>query len=132
MDLRALRENGEPERVTANRASSDLFKVLGVQPVVGRAFTTAEEPMGHPVVILSYGLWQRRYGGDRGVLGQSLNLDRRPHTIIGVMPQSFVFPLPGMSQGPAADLWVPLALTKEELSDVGDSFDFTVLAKLEA
>jgi len=125
-----LSGSGEPERVTANRASSDLFKVLGVQPVVGRAFTTAEEPMGHPVVILSYGLWQRRYGGDRGVLGQSLNLDRRPHTIIGVMPQSFVFPLPGMSQGPAADLWVPLALTKEELSDVGDSFDFTVLAKL--
>lgn len=120
----------EPERITANRAGSDLFQVLGVQPILGRVFSAEEEPPGHPVTILSYGLWQRRFGGDRGILGRSVNLDRRPYTIIGVMPQSFVFPLPGMLQGPAADLWVPLALTKEELSDVGDSFDFTVLAKL--
>jgi predicted permease len=120
----------EPERITADRTGSDLFNVLGVQPVLGRVFTAEEEPSGHHVVVLSYGLWQRRFGGDRSILGQSLNLDRQPYTVIGVMPQNFVFPLPGMSQGPAADLWVPLALTKEELSDVGDSFDFTVLAKL--
>jgi len=85
---------------------------------MGRVFTAEEEPPGHTVVVLSYGLWQRRFGGDRGILGHILNLDRQAYTIIGVMPQSFVFPLPGMSQGPSADVWVPLALTKEELSDV--------------
>ena len=120
----------EPERVTANRAGSELFHVLGVQPALGRTFTSNEEPPGHQVVVLSYGLWQRQFAGDRSVLGQTINLDRKPYTIIGVMPQSFVFPLPGMSQGASADLWVPLALTEEELADVGDNFTFTVVAKL--
>ncbi len=122
----------DPERVTANRASSDLFKVLGVEPFIGRAFTVQEEPPGHHVVLLSYQLWQSRFGGDRGILGHTVSLDRKPYTIIGVMPKSFVFPLPGMQQGPAADLWVPLALTKEELSGVGDSFDYSVLAKVKS
>jgi len=121
---------GEPQRVTANRVSSALFDVLGVQPVLGRAFSPEEEPDGHPVTILSYGLWQRRFGGDPAVLGQTINLDRKPYTIVGVMPQSFVFPLPGMQQGVVADLWVPLGLTKEELSDIGDDFSYSVIGKL--
>ena len=120
---------GEPQRVTADRISSSLFGVLGVQPAAGRGFTTEEEQSGHHVVILSYGLWQRRFGGAQSVLGQTVSLDRMPYTIVGVMPQSFVFPLPGMEQGLVADLWVPLSLTKEELSDVGDNFTYTVIAK---
>jgi predicted permease len=125
-----LSGTGEPERVTVNRASTDLFNVLGVQPMIGRAFTPEEEPAGHQVAILSYGMWQRRFGGSRDILGHSIDLDRKPYTIVGIMPQSFVFPLPGMLQGPAADLWVPLGLTKDELADVGDSFDYTVIGKL--
>ena len=125
-----LSGSGEPERVTANRASSDLFPVLGAQPILGRNFSAEEELPGHSVVVLSYKLWQRRFGGSPAVLGQTVNLDREPHTIIGVMPQSFVFPLPGMGQGPAADLWVPLALSKEELSDFGDNFSWSVVARL--
>jgi predicted permease len=121
---------GEPARVTANRISSDLFGVLGVQPVVGRAFEPREEQFGHQVVILSYGFWQRQFGGEHNILGQTFNLDRKPYTIIGVMPQSFVFPLPGMLQGVAADLWVPLGLSKEELADFGDNFSYTVVGKL--
>jgi predicted permease len=120
----------EPERVTADRVGSDLFGVLGVQPIAGRAFTREEEAAGHQVVILTYGIWQRRFGGQSTILGQTVNLDRKPYTIVGVMPQSFVFPLPGMSQGPSADLLVPLGLTKEELSDVADSFDYSVVARL--
>jgi predicted permease len=125
-----LSGSGEPERVTANRVSSELFPVLGVQPVLGRGFTAEEELPGHPVTVISYGLWQRRFAGSRDVLGRTVNLDRKPYTIIGVMPQSFVFPLPGMAQGAAADLWVPLALSNEELSDFGDNFDWTVVARL--
>lgn len=120
----------EPQRVVANRTSSDLFKVLGVQPLLGRGFTAEEEPAGHHVVILSYRLWQSRFGGDRKILGRTVDLDRLPYTIVGVMPQTFVFPLPGMATGPAAAIWVPLALTKDELRDIGDNFDFTVFAKL--
>jgi predicted permease len=125
-----LSGKGEPEQTVANRASSDLFRVLGVRPTLGREFTRDEEPAGNQVVILSYGLWRRRFAANPNILGQTLNLDRRPYTIIGVMPQNFVFPLPGMSQGIPADLWVPLGLTKEELEDVGDSFDYGVVAKL--
>ena len=121
---------GEPARVTADRISSNLFDVLGVQPVVGRAFEPQEDQFGHQVVILSYGFWQRQFGGQHNILGQTLNLDRKPYTIIGVMPQSFVFPLPGMLQGVSADLWVPLGLSKEELADFGDNFSYTVVGKL--
>jgi len=120
---------GEPTRVTANRISSDLFDVLGVQPAVGRVFEPQEEQFGHPVVILSYGFWQRQFGGQYNILGQTLNLDRKLYTIVGVMPQSLVFPLPGMLQGVAADLWVPLGLSKEELADFGDNFSYTVVGK---
>jgi putative ABC transport system permease protein len=123
---------GKPQRVTADRISSDLFDVLGVQPIVGRVFTPEEELAGHSVVILSYGLWQRRLGGQSAVLGQTVNLDRKPFTIVGVMPQSFILPLPGMAQGVAAELWVPLGLTKAELEDVGDNFDYTVVARLKS
>jgi len=125
-----LSGNAEPQRVTADRVGSDLFPVLGVQPVIGRSFRAEEELAGHPVTILSYGLWQRRFGGNPDVLGQTLNLDRKPYTIIGVMPKSFIFPLPGLSQGAAADLWVPLALSNEELADIGDNFSWTVVARL--
>jgi predicted permease len=121
---------GEPARVTANRVSSNLFEVLGVQPVVGRTFEPQEEQYGHQVVILSYGFWQRQFGGQHNILGETLNLDRKSYTIVGVMPQSFVFPLPGMMQGVTADLWVPLGLSKEELADFGDNFSYTVVGKL--
>jgi predicted permease len=125
-----LSGKGEPERVAANRAGSDLFRTLGVQPTIGRSFTAEEEWAGHPVAVLSHGIWQRLFGGDRSVIGKTVSLDRQPYTIIGVMPQGFVFPLAGMSQGNAVDLWVPLALSKEELDDFGDNFSFGVVGKL--
>ena len=125
-----LSGKSEPQRVTADRISSDLFDVLGVQPLAGRVFSPQEEQFGHQVVILGYGLWQRQFGGQQNILGQTVNLDRKPYTIVGVMPQSFVFPLPGMLQGVSADLWVPLGLSKEELADFGDNFSYTVVGRL--
>ncbi len=125
-----LSGKSEPQRVTADRISSNLFDVLGVQPLAGRVFSPQEEEFGHQVVILSYGLWQRQFGGRQDILGQTVNLDRKPYAIVGVMPRSFVFPLPGMLQGVAADAWVPLGLTKEELADFGDNFSYTVVGRL--
>ena len=120
----------EPERVNADRVNANLFSLLGVQPVVGRTFTAEEDQPGRYVAILSYGLWQRRFGANPDVLGRTVMLDRQAYAVIGVMPRSFVFPLPGMNQGKAADLFVPMAFTHDELSDVGDNFNFSVLARL--
>ncbi len=98
-----LSGEGEPERIPAERVNAGLFSLLGVQPVVGRAFTADEDQPGHSLAILSYALWQRRFGARPDVVGRTVTLDRQPYTVIGVMPRSFVFPLRGMEQGDAAE-----------------------------
>ncbi|HET9307329.1 MAG TPA: ABC transporter permease [Candidatus Sulfotelmatobacter sp.] len=119
-----------PQRVVAERVNSNLFSVLGAEPAVGRTFTADEDQPGHLVAMLSYGIWQRRFGSDANILGQTITLDRRPYTVVGVMPQSFTFPLPGMAQGEPADVFVPMAFTHDELSTIGDNFNFSVMARL--
>ena len=119
-----------PQRVLAERVNANLFSVLGTEPAVGRAFTADEDQPGHRVAILSYGLWQRRFAADAHVIGQTISLDRQPYTVVGVMPQGFVFPLPGMMQGEPADVFVPMAFTHDELSAIGDNFNFSVMARL--
>lgn len=73
-----------PERVISGRVSASLFRVLGVQPILGRVFNDEEEERGDGVVVLSHALWQRAFGGDPVVLGRYLSLAQQPHTIIGV------------------------------------------------
>jgi putative ABC transport system permease protein len=119
-----------PQRVVAGRISASLFPLLGVAPAVGRTFTENEDQAGQLLAMLSYGLWQRRFGSDRSIVGQTITLNRRPYTVIGVMPRTFAFPLPGMSQGEPADVFVPMAFTHDELSSVGDNFNFGVMARL--
>jgi predicted permease len=122
---------GEPERVAAARVSSSLFPLLGVQPTLGRIFATDEDSPGHNVVLLSYGLWQRRYGSAPSILGQTIDLDRQPYTIIGVMPQNFEFPLRGTEDnGSPADLWVPMAFTPAELQGWGGSYFTSLVGRL--
>ena len=122
---------GEPERVVAARVSSPLFPLLGVQPMLGRIFTTDEDSPGHNVVLLSYGLWQRRYGSAPNILGQTVDLDRQPYTVAGVMPQNFEFPLRGPEDnGAPADLWVPMAVTAAELQDWGGAYFTSVVGRL--
>jgi putative ABC transport system permease protein len=103
-----LTGTGEPVRVVGGWATASLFSVLGVDPAIGRTFTEEEEEPGkNLVVVLSNGLWQRRYGGDPGIVGQPINLNGVDRTVIGIMPASFAFP------EKSTDLWIPLSLPPE-------------------
>ena len=122
---------GEPERITAARVSASIFPMLGVSPFIGRAYTDAEDKSRANVAVLSYGLWQRRYAADRSIVGRTIDLDRVPYTVLGVMPKKFVFPLAGPEDNNSpADVWVPMAFTNEELTHWGDMFNNSVLARL--
>ncbi len=104
--------NGEPEQVWEARASADFFQLLGVKPMLGRVFLPGEDQLGHDTVaVLSYRFWQRRFHGDRSVLGKSIVLDYQPYRIVGVLPPRFTI------FGTNADLevWVPLAFTHAQL-----------------
>jgi predicted permease len=105
-----------PEQAQAARFTAGVFPTLGVPPVLGRVFTAQEEDAHLPLAVISYALWIDRYHGDPRVLGRSIDLDRRNYTIIGVMPRNFEFPLQAghLNQ---AELWVPMSLTPDELSD---------------
>jgi putative ABC transport system permease protein len=97
--------NAEPELLQGAFVSEGTFEVLGVAPILGRTFTAEEDQPDHDlVVILGYSLWQRRFGGDPNVLGQTVLLNNRPRVVIGVMPRGFQFP-------EVAEAWGPLALT---------------------
>jgi predicted permease len=82
----------EPEQVMSVHASANLFPLLGVPPLLGRTFTADEEQQKARVVVLSHGLWQRRFGSSPGVLGQTLEIDGVSSQVIGVMPELFEFP----------------------------------------
>jgi len=95
----------EPERMIGGTASSGFLRVLGMQPAMGRFFTPAEDlPGGPAVAVLSHSLWKRRFGGHADVLGRTLTVGGRPHTIIGVMPARLA--LPGMF---TCEFWRPAA-----------------------
>jgi putative ABC transport system permease protein len=95
----------EPEQLQGAFVNQGLFEILGVAPILGRTFTADEDQPDHDlVVILSYGLWQRRFGGDPNIMGQTLMLNNRPRVVIGIMPKGFQFP-------EVAEAWGPLALT---------------------
>jgi len=96
-----------PEALDAVLASARLFQVLRVQPMLGRAFLPEEDQPGHDhVIILSYGLWDRRFGSDRAVIGRAINIDRQSYTVIGVMPAGFRFP-PDLPPSQSIDAWLP-------------------------
>jgi putative ABC transport system permease protein len=126
-----LSGNGEPERITGARVSANLFSLLGIQPILGRSFRSEEDRSGVAVAVLSYGLWQSKYGGSRDVIGRTVTLDRIPYTVVGIMPRDFRFPLPGpASNNQPADLWVPIAFTPSELEGWGNMFNSDVVARL--
>ena len=89
---RNLAGSDEPERVAAAKVSTEFFNILGVEPLLGRTIAPSEQgPKGERVLVISHGLWQRRFGGNSAVLGQKASLDDEPFTIIGVMPPNFRF-----------------------------------------
>ena len=94
---------GETERVLGASVSANLFPILGIRPLLGRNFLPEEERKGRDdVVLISYGLWRRRFGGDTSVVGKMISMDGRPHLLAGVMPPNFNFPDRG-------NFWMPFA-----------------------
>ena len=105
---------GDPAIVNATRMSGGVLPAVGVQPLLGRMFTQQEDEQRDQVLVLSYSTWQSRFQGDKGVIGKTILLDRKPYVVIGVMPQGFEFPLnPGHLN--RSELWVPMSLTAREL-----------------
>jgi len=99
-----LTGQGEPEQITGSAVSADMFRALQVPAFLGRWFSADEDrPNGNPAIVLSYGLWQRRFGSDPAVVGSAVTIDGRARTVVGVMPEGFTYP--GQTQA-----WVPLAI----------------------
>jgi predicted permease len=119
-----------PEQVNAARFTAGVFSTLGVSPILGRTFTQKEEEAHEPVAVISYGLWLNRYHRDPHVIGNSIVLNRKGYSIIGVMPRSFDFP-PADGYLDQAQLWVPMSLTADEVSDEHAGFwGYQIIARL--
>jgi putative ABC transport system permease protein len=113
----------EPERLQGFRVSPGFFEVLGINPAAGRSFAASEEQPGNDrSVVIGDGLWRRRFGGDRGVIGRQVLLDGEAYTVIGIAPAGFEFPV-------GSQVWAPLAFTPERAADRGRR-SLTVLGKL--
>ena len=117
-----------PEKVRASQCSWDLFQTLGVEPAMGRSFTaTDDQPSANATVLLSWGLWKRRFGGNPAVLNQTIHLDAKPYTVIGVMPSWFTYP------EQSVQLWTPVY--HEQFPDRWQQLDshmFVVIGRLKA
>jgi len=120
----------QPEEINAGRLNFAMFPTLGVQPILGRVFTLQEEDARQPVAVISYALWMNRFHRDPHVLGSSIVLDRKLYSVIGVMPRGFEFPLQ-FGRLYQAQVWVPLSLTPDELSDQHSGFwGYHMIARL--
>lgn len=114
----AITGGGEPEVVPGGVVTFNYFEVLGREPLYGRTFTPHEDtPGNNHVALLSYALWQRRYGGNPNIVGRSINLDSVPTTIVGIMPADFDFPDPAERANSSGhmQLWVPKGLDPQDL-----------------
>jgi predicted permease len=117
--------DGEPEMVIAHLVTPSFFEILHATPVRGRIFFESEAKAGNTrTAILSYGLWQKRFGGRDGIVGESITMNGEPYTVVGVMPESFDFP------NGEAKLWVPANLDGPPFSDHPDAHFLRVLGKL--
>src|SRR5688572_2748464 len=112
---------GEPEQLDARIVTANVFSLLGVKPALGRTFSPEEDQPGlHRVVVLSDGLWRRRFNSDPGIVGRNITLNAESFTVVGVMPPDFFFPV---REG---ELWRPWAMQPEEASGRGDHYVRTI------
>ncbi len=104
----------EPEQIRGARVTADFFAALGVNPILGRSLLPEDEkPGASRIVMLSQGLWQRRFNSDQNIIGKSVTLNGQSYEVAAVMPASFRFTIPGIFRAPA-ELWVPYSLIKDE------------------
>jgi len=125
----SLAGKGKPERVWGMVASANYFDVLGVRPILGRGFLPEEDakPGGAPVAVISYRLWQARFGSNPEIVGQTIGINQHPYTIVGVTPAVFQ----GSQTGVRTDIWVPMMMEAqfEPLGDLlNDHHQFWLLA----
>jgi predicted permease len=126
-----LSGTGEPAQVNASRLNAGVFTTLGVSPLIGRAFTNAEDEGKAQVAVIGYQMWHSRFHGDPKILGTRIVLDRKPYEIIGVMPREFEFPLvPG--QLSRSELWVPMSFTQGELVNGAGNWSYSMVGRLKA
>src|SRR6202171_891878 len=104
-----LTDGKEAIHLQAEAVSANLFAVLGIQPILGRAFSPNEDEPGNRVVVLSHGLWQRRFGGDPAIIGKSLRLNGEQFQVIGVMPAGFAFPISAFPP----EVWTSMSILRE-------------------
>jgi putative ABC transport system permease protein len=119
-------EGLEQERVYGADVSPEYFDVLGIRPELGRVFTTEEDRPSSGVVVISHGLWQRRFGGRRDVIGRQLRMGVTPVTVVGVMPEGFEYPFRADRQ----DFWEPLNDRPAPDRDQRDSHSYRVIARM--
>jgi putative ABC transport system permease protein len=118
-----LTGDGAPEQLIGRLVTPNFFPVLGVQPIIGRNFTEEENATSAPVVLISYGLWQRRFGGDPAITGRTILLNDARREVIGVLPREFVF------RNPLVDYWAPISFPPAMAADHGSHF-LNVVARL--
>jgi putative ABC transport system permease protein len=112
--------DGPPERVLGGRSTAGIFRVLRVSPILGRVFTE-EDGRVEDKVVLSYGLWTRRYGADPAIVGKVIQLNNNPYTVLGVMPAEFQY------RNREFELWTPLNINPDEART---TFDYACIARL--
>ncbi|PYT73807.1 MAG: ABC transporter permease [Acidobacteria bacterium] len=119
----SLTGDGAPEQLYGQRFTPNFFDVLGARPTIGRVFTAQEDQAKEQVVLLSYSLWQRRFGGDRSIVGRAILLNNVQTKVLGVMPRGFFF------REKNVDYWMPLYFTPERWAQRDNHF-LNVVARL--
>lgn len=124
---------GQPRRVYGARLTASLFRVLGTSPAFGRTFTQEEDEHAKRVAVLNHGFAQSAFGKSEAAIGRTIFLDRKPYTVIGVMPQSFSFPIRGSRfNGDPADVFVPVSWNNDDRKQNISNFDYSMIARLKA
>jgi len=120
-----------PERVTGARLTASLFQTLGVDTVLGRSFTEAEDNEGRNVALLSHAYWSGKFGQDASVIGRGIHVNGRLRTIIGVLAPNFVFPPRGQPRNAKpADVFLPMSFTADQKLAYGNQYNHSVVARL--
>jgi putative ABC transport system permease protein len=127
-----LTGTGDPEEIAAQLATPNLFRVLGVAPLLGRTLTDEDgQPHAPNVAVLGYGIWQRKFGGDRSIVGKTITLNGAPVTVVGVMPANFEWNVMSKSgTGRPAEMWIPLPMPTGDAEGAAHGRFLLVVARL--